>query len=214
MELVPILKLIGLIVISYVLGSISFAMIIGATKGIDITEQGSGNPGTTNTLRVLGWKLGLLNLVADTLRGLGAITAVNILYSEPLKTHYIIAGSLVILGSVRYFWTKFKKGGKGVSTSFGVLLGLLPAWFIIFVLVVFALVVWISKYVSLGSMIAALTAVIIKLVLLGGFNRYNWEITTFLCGVFILIVFFHRVNIKNLLNGTENKISFKKPHPI
>jgi len=215
MELIVLAKLIVLIIGSYILGSISFAMIISKkAKDIDITKVGSGNPGTTNTFRVLGWKLSLLNLVLDTLRGLGAITLVNILFDGPLFVYYIIAGGLAILGSVRYFWTKFKKGGKGVSTSLGVLLGLLPGWFIILIIIIFVLVVWLSRYVSLGSISAALAAVITKLLLLGGFNKSNWESTTFVCCIFVIIVFFHRVNIEKILNGTENKITFKKPHPV
>lgn len=194
-----------LIITSYLLGAIPFAYLIGKYKGIDITKVGSGNVGTTNIWRELGWKWGVLNLLTDTAKGFMAITLVNILFTTPLVGYYIIAGSLAILGHYKSVWIHWK-GGKAVATSLGVLLGLLPFWFIVIVVGIFGLTILLSRQVSLGSISAAIVAVIAKIILGGGFNQANFAITTFIIGIAMLIIIAHRDNIGRIMRGQERKI--------
>lgn len=194
-----------LIILSYVLGSLPFGYWIGKLNKVDITKVGSGNIGATNVRRVLGWKWGAVTLLLDAAKGFMAITMVNILFNQPEVGFYILAGSLAILGHFKSVWLHWK-GGKVVATSLGVLLGLLPFWFIVIVLGIFGLTLLLSKQVSLGSISAAIAAVIVKMFFGGGFNYENFEITIFIIGVAGLIVFAHRENIKRILAGTERKI--------
>ncbi len=188
---------------AYLIGSIPFGLLIAKTKGLDIRKQGSGNIGATNVLRCLGKPLGITCFVLDVLKGylpafvfpmVGKIGA-------DFPSIGILFGAAAILGHNFPIFLKFK-GGKGIATSAGVLLGVAPLAVGLGILT-WAIIFFISGYVSLGSIIAALVVAIV------GWLRY--DITTALALTLLgtLAIYRHRENIKRLINGTENKFSRK-----
>ena len=203
-----------MLVISYLAGSIPTAIIYGKlTRGIDIRQHGSGNAGATNVFRVLGWKAGVLVLLIDMAKGLIATiwfykigTGSFIGNMELLK---IMAGMSAIFGHI---WTVFAgfKGGKGVGTGAGMIIGLVPGAVLAGV-AVFLLVVALTRWVSLGSILASITVPVylfLKRFLL--MLPVSTTLLIFSLLIPVLIIFTHRSNIKRLLNGSENKITFKK----
>ncbi len=195
-------------VFAYLVGSIPTSFIMGKLiKGIDIREYGSGNVGATNALRVLGTKIGIITLLIDIGKGFFAVQIGKLLVSEPTNLFLIGTGLFSIIGHIFTIFLKFK-GGKGVATSTGVFIALSPLPVAI-ALVVFVITVWISKYVSLGSMVATFIFLLVELInnIRNGFA--NIEILIF---VFIIVIFIfirHRANIKRIIDGNENKISFR-----
>ncbi len=188
---------------AYLIGSIPFGLLIAKTKGLDIRKQGSGNIGATNVLRCLGKPLGITCFVLDVLKGylpafvfpmVGKIGA-------DFPSIGILFGAAAILGHNFPIFLKFK-GGKGIATSAGVLLGVAPLAVGLGILT-WAIIFFISGYVSLGSIIAALVVAIV------GWLRY--DITTALALTLLgaLAIYRHRENIKRLLAGEENKFSRK-----
>ncbi len=197
------------LIIAYLLGSIPTSYLMGRIlKKIDIRKFGSGNIGATNAFRVLGVKVGILTLIIDVAKGFFAIQLGKYILENPDNLFLIFIGLAVILGHIFTIFLKFK-GGKGVATSAGVFIALIPIPVFI-TLVVFILTVWISKYVSLGSLIAALTLFITELIINinNSFAEIEILILIFIITVFIIIR--HRENIKRILKGNENKIKFKK----
>jgi len=207
------LQLLFIVVFSYLLGSIPFGIIISRLwKGIDIREHGSKNPGATNVYRVVGLIPALLVLILDIGKGLVATLWVSrISISQPLfnpVSLMILAGIAVILGHVFPVFVGFK-GGKGVATGLGVLISLAPVETVI-ALLLFLIIVGITRYVSLGSLSSA------SFILLAlAFEKYYLHkpiLTVLLVTVLVLTIFIfytHRTNIKRLLNGTENKFGKK-----
>jgi len=194
---------------AYILGSIPTSYIMGKIiKGIDIRKYGSGNVGATNALRILGTKVGIFTLIIDIGKGFLAVIIARSILPEPSDLLIIITGLFAILGHIFTVFLNFK-GGKGVATSAGVFIALVPIPVAIS-LIVFILTVWISKFVSLGSILGALTLFISELVinLRNSFSELEIFIFTFLIALFIIIR--HKANIQRLINGNENKISFKK----
>ena len=204
-------------IIAYAIGSINFSVIFSKKfAGFDVREKGSGNAGTTNMLRSVGKKAAAITLICDILKGVIAIGIAIILgYIPDMNKELLIqiAGVCVILGHTFpvFFWFK---GGKGVATSLGVLL--LSNWQIGLICLVFALVLMIlTRMVSVGSCGAAILFPVLTL-----FINENYTVLTegksgntyFIYSVIlaIIVLFNHRSNIKRLLNGTENKISFNK----
>ena len=197
------------IISAYLLGSIPSSYLMGKMlKGIDIRKFGSGNVGATNALRVLGTKIGIITLVIDILKGFFAVLIGKILIPEFSDLILIIIGIAAIIGHIFTIFLKFK-GGKGVATSTGVFIALTPIPLII-ALFVFIITVWISKYVSLGSILASLTLFMVELIinLNNSFIEIEKLVMVFVIASFIIIR--HKSNLKRLLSGTENKISFKK----
>ncbi len=201
-------------VIAYLLGSISFSVIISKKMaGFDVREKGSGNAGTTNVLRSVGKKAAVITLIFDVLKGVVAVLvayiAGNIVKDGIDKALLIqIAGLLVIVGHTFPIFFGFK-GGKGIATALGVLL--ITNWNIGLICLVFALVLMaLTKMVSLGSISAAILFPV--LILFMPHTAYlvdgNYIIYSILIAV--LVVFNHRANVKRLLSGTENKLDFKK----
>lgn len=186
-----------LIIASYFLGSIPTGVILAKVfAGRDIRREGSGNIGATNVARVLGKKIGVLTLVGDLLKGFIPVFAGCYLISSLLLG--CLMGLAAFLGHLFPIYLGFK-GGKGVATALGVFLYLSPVVILIEV-VIFAAVVGISRYVSLGSLIAAATMPI--LLLLMSFP----QAVVLLSIAFALLIFIkHRSNIERLLGGTENK---------
>lgn len=199
-------------IIAYLLGSISFSVIISKKMaGFDVREKGSGNAGATNVLRSVGKKAAILTLVCDCLKGVLAILiafiAGKIMKDLDASLLVQLAGIFVILGHTFPVFFKFK-GGKGVATSLGVLL--MVNWQIGLICLVFALILMaLTRFVSLGSIAAAilfpvLTVFIHTNYLVSG----NYVIFAIILAVFV--VFNHRANVKRLLEGKENKLSFKR----
>lgn len=207
-------------ILSYLIGSIPTSIIVArARRGIDIRQHGSGNAGGTNVFRVLGWKAGVFVIAADIGKGLFASMVIARLMFGPIpfenKTPFddftvvqIIAGCAAILGHI---WTLFAgfKGGKGIATAGGMLLGIAPIEVAVS-LGVFLIVLLISHYVSLGSLSAAisfpLTMFLRENVFMVDITGYN-TLIYFSVAISLLIFFTHRMNIKRLLAGTESRIS-------
>lgn len=201
-------------IVAYLLGSISFSVIISKKMaGFDVREKGSGNAGSTNVLRSVGKKAAILTLIGDALKGVVAIlfaVLVGIIAKSSDKALLVqIAGILVVIGHTFPVFFGFK-GGKGVATSLGVVL--MTNWKIGLICLVFALVLMaLTKMVSMGSVGAAILFPVLVL-----FIHTNYTISegsSYLIYSIILAVivaFNHRSNIQRILNGTENKLSFKK----
>ncbi|MCB0282903.1 MAG: glycerol-3-phosphate 1-O-acyltransferase PlsY [Calditrichae bacterium] len=203
----------GLIVavVAYLFGSFPTAIIAGRLlKKIDIREHGSGNAGATNVVRVLGWKAGLVVLLIDMVKGFipvfwlaPVITGIN----EHTVYFQILAALAAIAGHI---WTIFAgfRGGKGVGTAAGVFLGLAPLALSI-ALLFFIIVVALTRYVSLGSLLSSAAFIATMLIQKYYFNQ---DVPAVLLAVGTIIValiwFAHRSNIARLLSGTESKISF------
>ena len=204
-------------IIAYCIGSINFSVIFSKKfAGFDVREKGSGNAGTTNMLRSVGKKAAAITLVCDILKGVVSIGIAILLGNIPDINKELlvqIAGIAVILGHTFPVFFGFK-GGKGVATSLGVLL--LSNWQIGLICLVFALVLMIlTRMVSVGSCAAAVLFPILTLfinehytVLTEGKSGNVYFIYSVILAVIVL--FNHRSNIKRILNGTENKVSFKK----
>ena len=208
-----VLNYLVIVFVSYLAGSFPTAIITGKLlKGIDIRDYGSGNAGGTNVFRVLGKTAGIFVMAFDILKGAIATYFVSQIAFVDLGVApvylQIIAGLAAIAGHI---WTIFAgfKGGKGVGTAAGMLLILYPvAIFICFVL--FLMIVLTTKYVSLGSISAAVSLPVILFIL---HNYFGKPVEPVLMGlaifIAVLIVYTHRSNIQRLLNGNENKIGSK-----
>jgi len=212
-----------IVVIAYLLGSIPFGYLVGRARGIDIRKHGSGNIGATNVLRTLGKPAGIFVFICDAAKGLAAVLigkhfaashgfemvnpgAPLELYFEflPPAVAAISAGVACILGHNFPVWLKFK-GGKGIATSAGVLLGMM--WQAVLVcLIVWAAVFYATGYVSLASILAAISLPVVVLVLLCFTSLLTgWPLFYFAVVVAVLAVWRHRANIGRLLAGTESR---------
>ncbi len=201
-------------IIAYAIGSINFSVIISRKMaGFDVREKGSGNAGTTNVLRSVGIKAAALTLLCDILKGvisvLIAFIAGKIIKDADQALLIQLAGIFVILGHTFPIFFEFK-GGKGVATALGVLL--VTNWKIGLICLVFALVIIIfSKMVSMGAVGAAILFPILTLFIGESFIVPSSGIKYFVYSLILalLVIFNHRQNLKRILDGTENKISFK-----
>ncbi len=200
-------ELIIILIIAYLLGSVPFGFLLGKIfKGVDLREHGSGNVGATNALRVLGWKMGVIAMILDMMKGVTAIMiARSILPEQDLLL--ISTGLVVILGHIFTIYLRFK-GGKGVATSAGVFAALLPIPFL-FALLSFIITTTLSRFVSLGSIVAALVLVITQTIFTfrNGVQSPWYLVLALVVTLFIIVK--HRANIKRLLSGTENRIHFR-----
>lgn len=187
------------LVFAYLMGSIPTAVLYGRlVHGVDIRKHGSGNAGATNSLRVLGKKAGITVLIIDMLKGIIPILVCRYFFSDDPET-LIIIGFASVIGHLLPVFAGFK-GGKGVATSFGVILALYPLAALV-CLIVFILLVYLTKYVSLSSMAGSLSFLVFSLIALPELRFFQ-----LMCLVlFLLLVFTHRENIKRLLKGTENR---------
>jgi len=183
-----------LVIFSYLLGSVPSGLIIGKLSGLDVRNAGSGNIGATNVARLLGKKGGLLTLVADMAKGFIPVLAVQQMgLGDPIAA---LVGIAAFVGHLYPVFLNFK-GGKGVATGFGVLLGLTPLAATI-LLVIFAAVAFSTRIVSLSSMVTAVAAPL--LLWLFYYSPTYIMMATLMA---IMIVFRHYANIQRLLNGTE-----------
>lgn len=204
------------VLIGYIFGLFQTGYIYGRIKGIDIREHGSGNAGTTNALRTLGTKAGVVTFMGDCLKCILAVVAVKLIFSHgysslmPLLTVYTGLG--VVLGHNFPFYLKFR-GGKGIASTAGLILTLDPVLSLI-AFATFGAAVGITKYVSLGSLLLA--AEFLAGVIIYGFSG-KWNLSQpqliemyIVAAVITAMAFFrHRRNIKSLVKGTERKIGEK-----
>ena len=195
-----------IIITAYLLGNISTSYIVAKRlAGVDIRTQGSGNAGSTNVLRTLGKKAGALTFIGDVLKGLIAVLIARfIAYGANLDdtTCAYLAVVAVVLGHNYPVFLGFK-GGKGVATSLGSMLGMNPL-VALSCLGFFIIIVAITKYVSLGSILGIGLSPVIMMI---NHNTKGVLVTLFLT---ISVVITHKENIKRLLNGTERKLGQKK----
>lgn len=207
--------LISVFVGAYLLGSIPSAVWTGKLMfGIDVREHGSGNAGATNTFRVLGKKAGFLVLFLDFMKGLAAVGLFHlqneiIPNTTEFRNYQMLLCLTAVLGHVYPIFAGFR-GGKGIATLLGAVVGV--SWYIaVLCAVVFVLTVWITRYISLGSMVAcAVSPLLVRLIY--GLNEINF--IYFCAGIAVLAVYTHRTNIKRLREGTESRFSFSKKPEI
>lgn len=188
----------GLIVIgtAYLLGSIPTGLLLGKLYGVDVRNEGSGNIGATNLYRTVGRKIGIITLVGDLLKGLLPVVFVKFSTLPPEYTAY--AGLAAFCGHVFSIFLKFR-GGKGVATALGVFLGLAPLAVAIAV-ALFAGLMYLWRYVSLGS-IAAAAAMPVAVHFLGG----STTVSAVTLVIALIVIIRHHENIRRLISGTENK---------
>ncbi|WP_188887622.1 glycerol-3-phosphate 1-O-acyltransferase PlsY [Paenibacillus radicis (ex Gao et al. 2016)] len=193
------------VVASYLLGSISFSIVIARlVKGIDIREHGSGNAGATNTIRVLGKGPGLLVFVLDIAKGIAAVLIGRLLGPDDLGDWTaVLSGLAAIVGHNWPIWFRFK-GGKGIATTVGVMVTLAFVPALIAGVIAIASIA-ITRYVSLGSLLfAAFVPLLIGLI--------HYSLPLLLVSLLLCVFAFvrHRTNIVKLVQGTENKLGAKK----
>lgn len=199
------------VLLAYIAGSIPSAVWAGKLfHGIDVREHGSGNAGATNTVRVLGWKTGIPVLFFDLFKGWLAAMLPEFLKAadggtEQMMALQIACGIAAILGHIFPLFAGFR-GGKGVATTFGVLLALHP-WMTLICAGIFLVVLLISGYVSLGSMTAA---VMFPVLLMTAFDTPSLLFKIFSVVVAVAIVVTHKENIGRLIRGEENRFLRKK----
>jgi glycerol-3-phosphate acyltransferase PlsY len=189
------------IIISYLLGSISFSYFIAKIwMGIDIRNYGSGNAGATNVLRVLGTKPAIIALLGDALKGITAVYLGKLTGDESIM---LLCGLAVVIGHNWPIFLKFK-GGKGIATSLGVILTISPLSSLILI-IIGVFIIYITRYVSLGSITSAIILPFIFYMLhKSGYYLVFALVLTFLA------LFRHRSNIQRLLSGKESKLGEKK----
>lgn len=213
------ISLLIVIALSYIVGSIPNAIIIGRiVKGVDIRNFGSGNAGGTNVSRVLGWKYGILVIFLDAIKGAIAVIFVARLFagSMPFQNYtpfddftliQVISGLSAVAGHI---WTIFAgfKGGKGIATALGILIAIATID-VLLALLIFFIVVIISKYISLGSIAAGIAVPVIIYI---RENLFNVDIPgyqillPFGIALATLVIFTHRKNLVRIIKGTENQV--------
>lgn len=204
----PLTGYLILAVSAYLVGSIPTGFLVAKAKGIDIRAVGSGNIGATNAFRVLGKGLGSFVLFFDAFKGWSAVMLLVPMISglnlcEDCEAVRLLAGLAAVIGHNYTCWLKFK-GGKGISTSAGVLLAWMPP-VLLTILAVWIVTFYASKYVSMAS-IAAATALPISARVWG----YSWTLFGVSMCLAVLAIYKHKPNIQRLMAGTENRFSSKK----
>ncbi|GGN59579.1 MULTISPECIES: glycerol-3-phosphate 1-O-acyltransferase PlsY [Oceanobacillus] len=185
-------------IIAYLLGSIPSALLVGKIGfNKDIREHGSGNLGATNAFRVLGMKAGIIVTLSDILKGTVA-TVIPILFDA--SVHPLLIGLFAVIGHTYPIFAKFK-GGKAVATSSGIILGSFPLLFVIMV-TTFLLSLYLSKYVSLSSIITGVVTIIISL-----FYK-DIVLIAIISFLTLFVIYRHKENLKRIKNGTEPKITW------
>jgi len=210
---VPVLAYILTALGAYLLGSIPFGFLAAKAKGIDIRSVGSGNIGATNAMRVLGKPIGITVLLLDAAKGWFAVRFLSFWIADHLfqldslggtrEICAVVAGVFAVLGHNYTCWLKFK-GGKGIATTAGVYLVLAP-WAVLIALIVFVLAIAITRYVSVGSIFAAIALPIATIFTQNGLLV---DIVTVALGA--LAIYKHKSNIQRLMAGTENRLGQKK----
>lgn len=203
------------VAIGYLFGLFQTGYIYGMINHVDIRKHGSGNAGTTNALRTLGWKAGAITFIGDCLKCVLAVLLVRFIFADSSRIELlaIYAGLGAVLGHNFPFYLNFK-GGKGIASTVGLVLAVNPVMFLI-VAIVFIAIVWFTQYVSLGS-IVIMVLFVIQVVIYGqmdGFSLTGGELYEFYAIAIVLAalaIWRHRANMKRLATGTENKTDLRK----
>ncbi len=225
----PVLRLIIIIVQSYIIGSIPNALIIGKRFfGVDVRSVGSGNMGSTNVFRTLGWKAGVVVQILDVAKGLVAVLLVAYFFDSEMpfvnRTPFedetvvgLIAGISAVLGHMFSVFAGFR-GGKGINTSLGMLIAVAPVEVAVG-LGIFLIILFASGYVSLGSIGAAIiipSTLAFRYNVLGVSIEGYHTLVFFLIALSLLVLWAHRSNIRRLLMGTESRFQklmiFRRKH--
>ena len=210
-----------LMILSYVVGSLPSGVIIGKVfKQIDIRHHGSKNTGTTNSIRVLGWGLGILVFILDIVKGAAVIWLIRDLIKDPalyeFGNHHVsilaIYGLMAAVGHVFSIFLKFK-GGKAVATTSGIMLAIEP-WTFVFAVLVFLILTLISRYVSISSTVIATIILLLYIVRASLPNWFastsNWPTrivdASVIFACFIIIILRHQANYQRLQAGIENRV--------
>ncbi len=199
-----------LIPVAYLLGAVPFGLIIGRSRGVDIRTVGSKNIGATDVLRTVGKSWGILTLILDALKGLipaalFPVLAARVFDLDTVNVMRVACGCAAVLGHNYPVYLKFK-GGKGIATTAGALIGIAPLSLLCGI-VTFAIVFATSRMVALGSCCAAIV-IPASAWLLGRDDGILIPVVLTLLG--ILAIWRHKANIKRILSGTENRIAFRK----
>lgn len=206
------------VLIGYAFGLIQTGYIYGKMHNVDIRKQGSGNAGTTNALRTMGWKAGIITLLGDCFKCVFAVVLVHLIYGKshadilPVLSMY--AGMGAVLGHNYPFYLNFK-GGKGIAATAGLILSTTNVWMVLICLGSFLLIVGVTRYVSLGSLAVA-TIYLIEVIVYGHMGGYAvsqaglYEMYVIAALLMISAFYKHKANIGRLLSGTENKLSVGK----
>ncbi|MBK5245994.1 MAG: glycerol-3-phosphate 1-O-acyltransferase PlsY [Peptostreptococcaceae bacterium] len=186
------------LIVAYLLGNISPSIILGKKYGIDIKSQGSGNAGTTNALRVLGRKAGIITFAGDVMKGVVAVLLGRYVGGETIA---MACGLLAFGGHVWPIFFRFK-GGKGAATAVGVITAINPVMGIVVALVV-VVIVLITRRISVASIICSLLFPFMA-------NLYNPDYLWWSLIMAVIILYKHKENINRLMKGEEPKMNFKK----
>jgi len=217
--------LLSLLIGAYLAGSVPFGLLLGKARGIDLRQHGSGNLGATNAVRVLGFKLGALCFLLDVLKGLLPVLAGGVVLGtlgaldmEPrLAWSWLAVGLMAVVGHVFPVWVGFK-GGKGVATSLGVLLGF---WPVLTVPAAAGLLVWLLvlatfRYVGLASVLAGLALPIATQIAAearGMDSAAAQPFVVMMAALALLVLLRHRGNLQRLAAGTESRVGARKRKP-
>lgn len=214
---------IACLICGYFCGLLETGYIYGKFKGIDIRNYGSGNSGTTNALRVLGKKAGLVVFIGDLFKAIIPCVIVRLLtkdsYPDTFLLFVLYIGLGVVMGHNFPFYLKFK-GGKGVAATAGMIIGLMIPWMILILLVLFVAVVAVTRYVSLGSILLMIEFVTLYVIFaLNGwlcFDPHGDSRSAMIESIVLAVIFAtmsilkHKSNIIRLIHGKENKLGQKK----
>jgi len=188
-----------LVAAAYLIGAVPWGVVLGNLHGVDVRNQGSGGTGATNTLRLLGWRVAGSVFLLDFLKGLLPVVVAR--WLEAPTWAIAAVGVATVIGHCWPVYIGFK-GGKGMATSGGAAIGL--AWWLVLLLLPMIGIVYLTRYVSLASICAAIVAPVIAVVVsMMGYLPWSWTIAIGSMGA--IIVLQHRSNIQRLLNGTERK---------
>ena len=195
------------VAVAYLVGSIPFGFLIGKMRGVDVRTVGSKNIGATNVYRTVGHKWGFLAFFCDFLKGLLPTLGAKALASGDASLAYLplVVGVTTVAG---HMWTCFMrfKGGKGIATGFGMLVALVP-WLVLTAFGLWAVTVWLSHYISLGSILAAaFLLVAVWFPILGSPGWKDLPLCILVAFVSAFAIWKHRTNIQRLVKGCENKI--------
>jgi glycerol-3-phosphate acyltransferase PlsY len=200
------------VLLAYLAGSIPTGFLVAKARGIDIRKLGSGNIGATNVFRILGRAAGIFVLLADALKGVVPVVVLAPLFctlSQPDPSRHtrelfaIASGLSAILGHNYTCWLNFR-GGKGIATSAGVLLGLVP-WSLAIIFGIWLLVFAATRFVSLASICASFTLPFAALI-----TKESWTVVGVTAAMAALAIFKHKSNIKRLIEGTESRFGRPK----
>ncbi|MFC2039454.1 glycerol-3-phosphate 1-O-acyltransferase PlsY [Chloroflexota bacterium] len=203
-----VLEFLGIVILGYLIGAAPSGVIMSRlTHGIDVREYGSGSMGMTNVVRTIGAREGVLVLLADVVKGVAAVAFAWLIFDSSSATFawgQVAGGCAAVVGHNWPAYIGFR-GGRGVTTGFGALLVI--SWPVgLISLAIFVMVVTLSRYVSLGSILAAVTMLVV-VVLFIALDVEPFASLLYALIIVPIVIFRHRGNIQRLLTGTEPKIT-------